>query len=94
MQLTQALSFMHINKHFFRLLPLSCVLLTACVTTSQTTTKGTGSASDAKWKAHQQELSQLRDYKPVAPLPITEGRQKRTLSFSGNNIRQKNTVYC
>ena len=76
MQLTQALPFMHINKHFFRLLPLSCVLLTACVTTSQTTTKGTSSASDAKWKAHQQELSQLRDYQTRGSFAYNGGETK------------------
>ncbi|AXH61770.1 MULTISPECIES: lipoprotein insertase outer membrane protein LolB [Providencia] len=81
MQLTQALSFMHINKHFFRLLPLSCVLLTACVTTSQTTTKGTGSASDAKWKAHQQELNQLRDYQTRGSFAYNGGETKTYAKF-------------
>ncbi|KLN45846.1 membrane protein [Providencia rettgeri] len=81
MQLTQTLPFMHINKHFFRLLPLSCVLLTACVTTSQTTTKGTSSASDAKWKAHQQELSQLRDYQTRGSFAYNGGETKTYAKF-------------
>ncbi|AMG66081.1 lipoprotein insertase outer membrane protein LolB [Providencia stuartii] len=49
-------------KRFWRLLPLSCLLLTACVTTQQTTTSGTGSASDPQWKTHLQEVNALRNY--------------------------------
>ena len=81
MQLTQVLSFTHPVKGFWRLLPLSCLLLTACVTTSQNTTKGTGSASDAQWKAHQQELNQLRDYQTRGSFVYNGGETKTYAKF-------------
>ncbi|CAG9418386.1 Outer-membrane lipoprotein LolB [Providencia alcalifaciens] len=62
MQLSSALSFMRPARNFWRLMPLSCLLLTACVTTSQDTTKGTSSSTDAQWKAHQSQVVELRDY--------------------------------
>ncbi len=43
--------------------------------------KGTSSASDAKWKAHQQELSQLRDYQTRGSFAYNGGETKRMLSF-------------
>ncbi|UBX51106.1 lipoprotein insertase outer membrane protein LolB [Providencia alcalifaciens] len=49
-------------RNFWRLMPLSCLLLTACVTTSQDTTKGTSSSTDAQWTAHQSQVIELRDY--------------------------------
>ncbi|WPA93868.1 lipoprotein insertase outer membrane protein LolB [Providencia zhijiangensis] len=49
-------------RNFWRLMPLSCLLLTACVTTSQDTTKGTSSSTDAQWTAHQSQVVELRDY--------------------------------
>lgn len=81
MQLTQVLSFTHPVKGFWLLLPLSCLLLTACVTTSQNTTKGTGSASDAQWKAHQQELNQLRDYQTRGSFVYNGGETKTYAKF-------------
>ncbi|EPL9567976.1 lipoprotein insertase outer membrane protein LolB [Providencia rettgeri] len=81
MQLTQVLSLTYPVKGFFRLLPLSCLLLTACVTTSQNTTKGTGSASDAQWKAHQQELNQLRDYQTRGSFVYNGGETKTYAKF-------------
>jgi|GEM_PF-24083 len=81
MQLTQVLSFTHPVKGFWRLLTLSCLLLTACVTTSQNTTKGTGSASDAQWKAHQQELNQLRDYQTRGSFVYNGGETKTYAKF-------------
>lgn len=62
MQLSSALSFMRPARNFWRLMPLSSLLLTACVTTSQDTTKGTSSSTDAQWKAHQSQVVELRDY--------------------------------
>lgn len=62
MQLSSALSFMRPARNFWRLMPLSCLLLTACVTTSQDTTKGTSSSTDAQWTAHQSQVIELRDY--------------------------------
>ncbi|HFF1652654.1 TPA: lipoprotein insertase outer membrane protein LolB [Providencia rettgeri] len=81
MQLTQVLSFALPVKGFIRLLPLSCLLLTACVTTSQNTTKGTGSASDAQWKAHQQALNQLRDYQTRGSFAYNGGETKTYAKF-------------
>ncbi|MEQ4673205.1 lipoprotein insertase outer membrane protein LolB [Providencia vermicola] len=81
MQLTQVLSFALPVKGFIRLLPLSCLLLTACVTTSQNTTTGTGSASDAQWKAHQQALNQLRDYQTRGSFAYNGGETKTYAKF-------------
>lgn len=81
MQLTQVLSFTRPVKGFLRLLPLSCLLLTACVTTSQNTTKGTGSASDPQWKTHQQELNQLRDYQTRGSFAYNGGETKTYAKF-------------
>ncbi|MGO2336263.1 lipoprotein insertase outer membrane protein LolB [Providencia sp.] len=75
------LSFRHPAKGFLRLLPLSCLMLTACVTTSQNTTKGTGSASDAQWKTHQQELAQLRDYQTRGSFVYNGGETKTYAKF-------------
>lgn len=75
------LSFLHPAKGFLRLLPLSCLMLTACVTTSQNTTKGTGSASDAQWKTHQQELAQLRDYQTRGSFVYNGGETKTYAKF-------------
>ncbi|NRN29711.1 lipoprotein insertase outer membrane protein LolB [Photorhabdus heterorhabditis] len=43
-----------------RLLPLSCVLLTACTLTTQPV--GTGSADSPQWQARAQQLQQLNQY--------------------------------
>lgn len=75
------LSFLRPVKGILRLLPLSCLMLTACVTTSQNTTKGTGSASDAQWKAHQQELAQLRDYQTRGSFVYNGGETKTYAKF-------------
>lgn len=81
MQLTQIWSFRRPTHNFLRLLPLSCLLLTACVTTSQNTTKGTGSASDPQWKAHQQELNQLHDYQTRGSFAYNGGETKTYAKF-------------
>ncbi len=81
MQLLPTLSFSRPLSGFLRLLPLSCVFLTACVTTSQTTTKGTASASDPQWKTHQQELSGLRDYQTRGSFVYDGGQTKTYAKF-------------
>nr|WP_309301080.1 lipoprotein insertase outer membrane protein LolB [Providencia alcalifaciens] len=62
MQFFSALSFIRLAKGFLRLIPLSALFLTACVTTSQNTTKETSSSSDEQWQKHQAQVSELRDY--------------------------------
>ena len=81
MQFSSTLSFIRPVSSFFKLLPLSCLLLTACVTTSQNTTKGTGAASDTQWKTHQQEIVELRDYQTRGSFVYDSGQTKTYAKF-------------
>nr|ELR5111910.1 outer membrane lipoprotein LolB [Providencia stuartii] len=68
------------TRGLWRLLPLSCLLLTACVFNKQTTT-GTGSASDPQWKTHLQELDALRDYQTRGSFVYNGGETKTYAKF-------------
>lgn len=75
-------SFRTSNAHgFWRLLPLASLLLTACVTTQQSTTSGTGSASDPQWKTHLEELHALRDYQTRGSFVYNSGETKTYAKF-------------
>ncbi|ELX8378802.1 lipoprotein insertase outer membrane protein LolB [Providencia vermicola] len=69
------------TRGFWRLLPLSCLLLTACVTTKQTTTSGTGSSADPEWKAHLQEVNALRNYQTRGSFVYDGGQSKTYAKF-------------
>lgn len=73
--------FPSITRGFWRLLPLSCLLLTACVTTQQTKTEGMGSITDPRWKIHQQELNALRDYQTRGSFAYNDGKTKTFAKF-------------
>lgn len=81
-------------KRFWRLLPLSCLLLTACVTTQQTTTSGTGSASDPQWKTHLQEVNALRNYQTRGSFAYEFDGSKTYAKFFWQQYTPENIVYC
>nr|WP_282553257.1 lipoprotein insertase outer membrane protein LolB [Providencia sneebia] len=73
-------SYSAISRYFWRILPLSCLLLTACVTNQQTT-MGVGSVSDQQWEVHQQEINALRHYQTRGSFVYDSGETKTYAKF-------------
>lgn len=77
---------------FFRLLPLSAALLTACTVTQPPT--GTGSADTPQWHAREQKLQKLEHYQTRGSFAYLADEKKCMPVFSGNNIRMIIINYC